>query len=314
MDKIVIVGRGFVAGKFREALSNNTPGPRREVIMSGADITDPFQIRSMIQQDTPGIIINCAGKTGRPNIDWCEDPENRASTWASNVFGPLVLAKECLAKNIYLVHIGSGCIYEGDNGGKGFSEVDPPNFSGSFYSRTKIEAERSLSFLSDSMGANSDSMGATILQLRLRMPLDGIPSDRNLITKITRYRQVISVQNSVSVMDDFFKAAITLINSRESGIFNVVNPGSISHEEILEMYSRIVDPSHSYEHITVKQLEAVTIARRSNCVLNTSKVEKLLAKSGVAMREVHEAVEDAMNKYKDHVMRSTSFRRVPQHQ
>ena len=291
MDKVVIVGRGFVAGKFLDAFRTLLDQGASIAKISPIDITNEFQIRQMIVEEIPSIIINCAGKTGRPNIDWCEHPQNRHATWASNVLGPILLAKQCLEHEVFLVHIGSGCIYEGDNGGMGFSEEDLPTFTGSFYSRTKIEAERALDFLHKNAGLKA-------LQLRLRMPLDCVPSDRNLITKITNYHQVISEPNSISVMDDFLPAAMALIHGRATGIYNVVNPGSITHKELLEAYTRIVDPTHTYELISLKDLEKKTLARRSNCVLDTAKLQQELKRTGVRMREVHDAVEDSLRTYR----------------
>lgn len=287
----MIVGRGFIAGKFRDAFSLLPELDRPELKCSSVDITDESQVKTVMIEDKPDILINCAGKTGRPNIDWCELPENKAMTWASNVYGPILLAKECLKHDVFLVHIGSGCIYEGDNGGAGFSEDDSPNFTGSFYSRTKIEAERQLDFL-------WRNVGLKVLQLRLRMPVDGVPSERNLITKITQYKRIISIPNSVSVLDDFLAAAMVLIKKRALGIFNVTNPGFITHKEVLEMYREIVDPSHEYDLISLAQLDSMTRARRSNCILNTKKVDGELEGTGARMREVHVAVRDCLEKYK----------------
>src|SRR3989344_290490 len=100
------------------------------------DIAHPQAVSEELDRVKPDIVINAAGKTGRPNVDWCED--HKEETLHANVTGALVLLEECLKRNIYLVHMSSGCIYEGDKGGAGFTEEDPPNFSGSFYSRTKL--------------------------------------------------------------------------------------------------------------------------------------------------------------------------------
>jgi nucleoside-diphosphate-sugar epimerase len=43
-----------------------------------------------------------------------------------------------------MVHIGSGCTYQGDNDGKGYSEEDIPNWDGNYYAWTKIVSERYL--------------------------------------------------------------------------------------------------------------------------------------------------------------------------
>ena len=84
--------------------------------MSTVDIADAGALGEVLEKEKPDIVINTAGKTGRPNIDWCE--EHKVETLRSNVAGPLLLLEECAKRNIYWVHLSSGCVYEGDNNGK----------------------------------------------------------------------------------------------------------------------------------------------------------------------------------------------------
>ena len=70
--------------------------------------------------------------------------ENKDVAYRANVDLARHVAQVCALGNIKLVHISSGCIYSGDNGGKGYTEEDSPNFSfetGSYYSGTKALAE-----------------------------------------------------------------------------------------------------------------------------------------------------------------------------
>lgn len=52
-------------------------------------------------------VINCAGKTGRPNIDWCED--HKMETVESNVLGTLILAEECRVRGVHCTVLATGC-------------------------------------------------------------------------------------------------------------------------------------------------------------------------------------------------------------
>jgi nucleoside-diphosphate-sugar epimerase len=180
-----------------------------------------------------------------------------------------------------MVHIGSGCVYETNRcSGIGFSENDKPNFKGSFYSRTKIFAENILSEYDN------------ILQLRIRMPIDNIPSPRNLIDKLIGYRQVINVPNSITYIPDFITVAKKLMDMHETGIFNVVNTGAITHKEILQMYQQIVDPDYIMaEFIPVEKLD--TMAGRSNCILYNTRLEG----KGIQIRHVLDALEECMQNY-----------------
>jgi dTDP-4-dehydrorhamnose reductase len=239
------------------------------------DIADPAQVREALTRDRPDVVINCAGRCGTPNVDWCED--HRLETVRSNVQGPLVLLHECARAGTYLVHLGSGCIYEGDNGGRGFSEGDPPNFTGNFYSRTKAWTDQILTEF-------------PCLVLRLRMPFDGSTSERNLLMKLRRYRRVLTEPNSLTHLPDFLAAASRLIARRATGVFNVVNPGALSPFELMQMYRDIVDPVHTFEPLSAGQLGEVARAGRSNCLLSIRRLDAF----GVYLRPVRQAAESAL--------------------
>ena len=63
-----------------------------------------------------------------------------------NVLGMLNLADICNTANIHLTTYATGCIFHYDkdfpeNSGKGFTEEDTPNFTGSYYSYTKVSLD-----------------------------------------------------------------------------------------------------------------------------------------------------------------------------
>jgi dTDP-4-dehydrorhamnose reductase len=267
-ERIVLLGSHGYLGQHFHTLY---PGAMTPII----DIANTSQVREAIVALRPNVIINCAGRSGTPNVDWCED--HKLETLHSNVTGALVLMEECLKQNAYLVHISSGCIYTGDNGGAGYSEDDTPNFGGSFYARTKSWTDQILREF-------------PVLTLRLRMPFDGSLNDRNLLMKLRRYRRVLTAANSLTCLPDFLGAAEKLIKSRATGIFNVVNPGLISPFEVMMMYKELVDPSHNFERLAAENLGEVTVAARSNCALNTTRLEN----HGIRLPHVRDALADSL--------------------
>lgn len=254
-----------------------------EAVCGEADIADAQAVAAELDRHRPDVVINCAGKTGRPNIDWCED--HKGETIRGNVTGPLVLLEECGKRGIYWVHMGSGCIFTGDNDGKGFAEDDAPNYMGSFYSRTKAWADRMLS----EFPACPDGTGG-VLVLRLRMPLDGSRNPRNLLTKLLHYKRVLDAPNSLTYMPDFMKAADALIRGKKTGIWHVTNPGSISPYAIMKRYQELCDPTHQFEKLELKDLGDVAKTGRSNCILSTAKLEG----EGIRLKPVEEAVDEAL--------------------
>lgn len=96
-----------------------------------------------IEKYKPTHILNAAGSTGRPNVDWCED--HKEETIRNNVIGTINLADCAYEKGIHVTVFATGCIYAYDEthpiGGPGYKETDKANFAGSFYSETKAHVE-----------------------------------------------------------------------------------------------------------------------------------------------------------------------------
>ncbi len=272
MNVLVFGANGFLGQRFAALYPDAATPP--------VDIADREAVIGALETHQPDIVINCAGKTGRPNVDWCED--HKQETLHSNVTGPLVLLEECLKRSIYFVHLSSGCIYEGDNGGRGFSESDPPNFFGSFYSRTKLWSDQILKDF-------------PVLQLRIRMPFDGSTDPRSLLTKLRGYTKILDVDNSLSCIPDVLSAAAALIAKRATGTYNIVNPGAMSPYRAMERYRELVDAHHAFERLDLADLPSVTKAARSNCILSGAK----LAEAGVHMRSVEEALDSCLLELKD---------------
>lgn len=270
--RYLIFGNGYLGNKFKKYLG-------KDASITSVDIGNIDKVNKILKTKKPNVVINCAGKTGRPNIDWCED--HKEETMYSNVVGPLVLAKKCLDNKIFMVHIGSGCVYQGDNECQGFTEEDVPDIQKmpSFYSLTKFTSEYLLKSF-------------PVLQCRIRMPVDSEKSNRNFITKITNYEYVINEENSITIIDDLISATLKLIKKKKTGIYNITNPGKITHKEILDKYTELVDKNFKYKIIETKKLK--TKAGRSNCVLSTSKLEK----AGIKLPEVHTAIEKVLKNYK----------------
>ncbi len=271
--EIVIFGNGWLGNKYKAYFG-------KRAVISFADISDPAAVAKDLDAYKPACVINTAGKTGKPNIDWCET--HKLETLNSNVTGPLVLLRACLERDIFMTHLSSGCIFQGNNKGKGFAETDRPD-PPSFYSWTKAVSDGLLDKF-------------PVLIIRLRMPIDSEPNPRNLIAKLVNYPNVIDIENSVTVVSDLLKATDALMQKKKTGIYHVTNPGPVRHSDILELYKKIVDPSHAYALITYKQLlqKGLVKAGRSNCILNTDK----LRKAGVRLPNAKKVLAALLREYR----------------
>lgn len=265
--KYLLLGStGYVGGKFKrflEANSFNFSSPK-------VNLADYNQAKFLIEWERPDAVINCAGFTGKPNVDQCELPEVQPECLDGNIKVPLNLANICKERGIRFGHVSSGCIFEGTSW---FNIFEDPNFTtnGSFYSLTKSVGE---SFIKDK--------NAYIW--RLRIPFDEFASPRNYITKMLTYDNVFGAPNSLSHLGDFVKACIESLD-QEPRVFNMTNGGHLPFEEV-------VDILKTYQPELAKNLKVVDFpelkAPRSNCTLENDPL----------MRPVREAFIEAVQNYK----------------
>ncbi|ONK80214.1 uncharacterized protein A4U43_C01F15190 [Asparagus officinalis] len=221
---------------------------------------------SDIQNVKPTHVFNAAGVTGRPNVDWCES--HKPETIRTNVVGTLTLADVCREKGLLVMNYATGCIFEYDakhpeGSGIGFKEEDTPNFAGSFYSKTKAMVEELLKEYEN------------VCTLRVRMPISSdLSNPRNFITKISRYNKVVNIPNSMTILDELLPISVEMAKRNLTGIWNFTNPGVVSHNEILEMYKKYIDPSFKYSNFTLEEQAKVIVAARSNNEMDASKLKK----------------------------------------
>lgn len=228
-------------------------------------------------------ILCLIGRTHGPGystIDYLEQKGKLVENVRDNLFSPLVLAMLGKKYGIHVTYLGTGCIFNYDE--KPFKEEDLPNFFGSGYSTVKGFTDRLMHFFNDS-----------VLNLRIRMPIVGHHNPRNFITKITTYAKICSIQNSMTVLDDMIPILVDLAKQKITGTVNLTNPGTIEHNEILEMYKEYVDPSFEWSNFTLEEQSKILLSERSNNELDTSLL-KMLAPN---VKDIKTSVRDLFKKW-----------------
>lgn len=254
---------GWIGGMVIKLLKDKEKETSDNVICSKARLQNRADVEHDLDTIKPDYVVNCAGLTGRPNVDWCESHQQEVIR--TNVVGTLSLADCCALRNIKMTNYATGCIYQYDedhplDSGRGFKEIDPANFTGSFYSYTKDITERLLNHYPN------------VLTLRLRMPISDDLSERSFITKITKYAKVVNIPNSMTILQELIPISIDMTRKGLTGVFNFTNPGVISHNEILELYKQYIDPDFKYVNFTLEEQAAILKAPRSNNELDVSKL------------------------------------------
>jgi 3,5-epimerase/4-reductase len=221
-----------------------------------------------IESIKPSHIVSFIGRTHGDNfttIDYLEQPGKLDINIRDNLFSPLSLAIICKEMNIHYTYLGTGCIFEYDEqhtlNENFFIEESLPNFKGSSYSTVKGYTDQLMHLFENS-----------VLNLRIRMPIVSWDHPRNFITKIVNYEKVCSIQNSMTVLDDFIPIFLDMIKNSRTGTYNCTNPGTIEHNEILQIYKEIVNPEFTWKNFTQEEQDKILLGKRSNNHLDTSKI------------------------------------------
>lgn len=285
-NKIALLGaNGYIGEAFQEYLKtkkvNFIPITRIE-----CDLLDKSKLSDLIKNIKPSAIINCAGYTGYPNVDACEN--NKQECKDKNYEVPKNISEIANYLNIKWIHVSSGCIYYGDNNGKGFSEEDKPNFCFeslpcSYYSGVKADAETML---------KNDK---NVYICRLRIPFNKIPHQKNYLTKLLKYDRILNAVNSLSNTNEFVEACYHLLEKEcDTGIYNLTNTGSIETKFVVKLINKYLT-SKKFIFFENDQDFYSTAAQtpRSNCILDNGKI----LNTGFKMRHVVEALEESISKY-----------------
>jgi len=261
--KLLLFGyKGWIGKQIFELLKTIS---ENEVITTDIRVDNYDEIDKFIFEHKPDRIISVIGRTYGDNInsiDYLEKKGNLKININDNLYSPLNLALISKKYNIHLTYMGTGCIFNGYN--KEYLENDEPDFYGSSYSIVKG--------FTDKIMKNFDN----VLNVRIRMPItNDINCNRNFINKIINYKKICSMNNSMTVLPDLLPLLIDMIIKKEIGTINLVNPGYISHNEILELYKENKNPNFTWENITIEEQNQLLLSERSNNILNTEKLQKL---------------------------------------
>jgi len=302
MNILIIGANGWIGSQFQKIL-NKCPDIKYSISKSRADNYDDLEIE--INDINPTHLISFIGRThGNINgkeystIDYLEEKGKLKDNIMDNLYAPLIILELCKKYNIHYTYLGTGCIFEYDkdhircqenlqeDNVKGFLENDQANFFGSSYSIVK-------GFTDKWMNMNKDY----VLNLRIRMPITDTYNKRNFITKITTYEKICSIENSMSVLPELLPLVFDMMKNKTKGTLNLTNPGVISHNEILEMYKEIVDPTFKWTNFEIEEQSKILKSDRSNNYLNTDKLKALYPN----VKDIKDAVRDCLYKYKQSV-------------
>ena len=153
-----------------------------------------------------------------------------------------------------------------------------PNFDGSFYSETKGYMEPMLKTYPN------------CLILRVRMPISDDLIHRSFVTKIVKYDRVVNIPNSMTILSEMLPASLAMAKAGLKGVYNFTNPGVISHNQVLDLYTKYIDPTYTYKNFSIEDQAKVIAAPRSNNELDTTKLLRDMPE-GIVINDIVTAYE-----------------------
>jgi len=271
---LVYGSKGWIGEKFVSAASS-LPSV---IPLCGKARCDNFaDLKAEILSLRPDRVISLIGRTSGPapsgeteevirrtdtsTIDWLEAPGHLRYNLRDNLYAPLLMERVCSDLGIHFTYMGTGCIFVGEE--IPFTEDAEPTFYGSAYSTVKGFTDRLMHF------------SPHTLNVRIRMPIVREKCVKNFLTKILSYEKINSSLNSMTVLEDMIPILCDLVLQGFTGTYHLVNPGPMTHAEILDLYKEIVDPNFTYRLMGEDELRLTLKAERSRCVLDTTAIEKM---------------------------------------
>ncbi len=279
MRILVFGSRGWLGGMFISIAT----AAGHTIIEAQTRADNHRAVRDEIIRSMATHVISFIGRTHSTyegehigTIDYLEKPGKLVENLRDNLYGPFILARECERLGVHLTYFGTGCIFEYDdqrpprtqNGQDhpGFKEHDKPNFFGSSYSTVKGFTDRMM----------NEEFSATTLNVRIRMPISSVPNPRNLIDKLLKYKKIINLPNSATVIDDLYPALLTLMERGTVGPINACNPGTLFPSQILQLYHDLYDETHRWTEVSKAEIETLLGNGRSNNCMDTERIETLI--------------------------------------
>lgn len=277
---ILIYGNGWIGHQITKILDDKHIG----YTIGKSRCDNVKELSNEIILINPTHVLSTVGRTfgnGINTIDCLEDKDMLCTNIRDNLFAPVSLAQICKDQRIHFTYLGTGCIFNKDleTDSYQYTEEDDPDFFGSSYSVVKGFTDRMMR-----------NMFPDVLNVRIRMPLtNDLTCKRNFLAKIISYPNICSIPNSMTYLPELLPIMIDMMILKNTGTINLVNPGLISHNEILEMYNTKIK-KHTWTNITIDDQNAILKSKRSNNQLSTLKLE-----SKYKVQNIAKVVENVFN-------------------
>jgi dTDP-4-dehydrorhamnose reductase len=242
LQRILVVGSNGLLGQkmaeqlvrgtsYRITLASVEDEPVRElesVPYVRLDITVHKEVRELVAELRPDVIVNCAAMT---NVDLCET--ERELAWKINVSGVEYLAEASKKQHAVLVHVSSDYVFDGKHGP--YTEDDRPEPL-SYYGKSKLASENALR-----------STGVAFLVARTMVLYGHAPGVKAnfalwLIQSLQARQSVSIVDDQIgnpTLVDDLAYGLLRAVELGKTGIYNIAGRDICSRYEFAVRLARV---------------------------------------------------------------------------
>ena len=237
MKTILVTGsNGFLGQKITEKILEQgkvkliatAKGANRYPIAHGyvyaeMDITNPLQVKAVLEKHQPQAIIHTAALT---NVDVCE--ANKETAYALNVTAVQNLANLCEQLNIQLIYLSTDFVFDGEAGP--YHELDKPNPI-SYYGQTKLMGEEIV--------GNSKASWAIVRTILVY----GLPTHNNRSNIVLWAKNALETGEAIQVINDQWRmptlvedlvdSCLAIVHLKAQGIFHVSGKDKMSIAQLV---------------------------------------------------------------------------------
>jgi len=94
----------------------------------------------------------------------------------------------------------------------------------------------------------------------------------------------------MTVLYEMLPASIAMVKAGLTGVYNFTNPGVISHNQVLDLYKKYIDPTYTYQNFALEEQAKILKAGRSNNELDATKFMNCLPQD-IVVNDIYTAVE-----------------------
>ncbi len=262
--KILITGVNGQVGHalMRELTEHELIGLTRH----DCDLTKPDQIKQVIDQHQPELIINPAAYT---KVDQAEDESELA--FKINQDAPRLMAEKAREYHIPLIHFSTDYVFDGEK--KGAYEEDDPTHPLGVYGESKCAGEEAIQKVGGLTYIFRTSWVYSNIGHNFYLTMKKLSQERDELKVVA---DQIGVPTSNQFIAEQIKTIIPQLTDNNTGIYHLVPDGSCSWYEFAQANIGHTNPQFDLENlhaITTDEFPTKT-KRPKNSILNNARIKK----------------------------------------